>query len=69
MYYFTEIDLNQAARCAMPVSSGVNVRGSSRAPRGGPVPDPSAARPPGAFSQPPLGDRPSDLATLLGVGE
>ncbi|GAA2731791.1 MlaD family protein [Actinocorallia aurantiaca] len=66
---FTEIDLNQAARCAMPVSSGVNVRGSSRAPRGGPVPDPSATRPPGAFSQPPLGDRPSDPATLLGVGE
>lgn len=64
----TEIDLNAAARCALPVSSGVNVRGSAHAPKGGPVPSASAARPPGALSLPPLGDRPSDLATLLGLG-
>ncbi|MEO3788307.1 MlaD family protein [Actinocorallia sp. B10E7] len=66
---FTEIGLNAAARCAMPVSSGVNVRGSSRAPKGGPVPPASSVRLPGALSLPPLGDRPSDLAALLGLGE
>ncbi|MFV0126809.1 MCE family protein [Streptomyces sp. HMX112] len=32
--------LNTAARCASAPSSGINVRGSANAPRGGPVPDP-----------------------------
>jgi phospholipid/cholesterol/gamma-HCH transport system substrate-binding protein len=35
--------LNTAARCTMPSASGVNVRGSANAPRGGPVPAPVRA--------------------------
>ncbi|WP_106400396.1 MCE family protein [Actinocorallia populi] len=67
---FTDIELNAAARCTLPVSGGVNVRGSAQAPKGGRVPPASAAgaRPPGALSLPPLGDRPSDLPALLGIG-
>ncbi|MQY16016.1 hypothetical protein SRB5_62080 [Streptomyces sp. RB5] len=33
--------LNTAARCTSPASSGINVRGSANAPRGGPVPKPA----------------------------
>ncbi|MER7108235.1 MlaD family protein [Streptomyces sp. NPDC000229] len=38
--------LNTKARCASPPSSGINVRGSANAPRGGPLPPPATA--PGA---------------------
>ncbi|MER7204857.1 ABC transporter substrate-binding protein, partial [Streptomyces sp. NPDC000188] len=33
--------LNTQARCASPPSSGINVRGSANAPKGGPVPEPA----------------------------
>lgn len=33
--------LNTGASCTAPAASGVNVRGSAHAPRGGPVPDPA----------------------------
>ncbi|MFE6287495.1 MCE family protein [Streptomyces sp. NPDC057877] len=66
--------LNTAASCTAPASSGVNVRGSAHAPRGGPVPEP--ARPgtlppggaslPGALALPDVGDdTPSGVAGLL----
>lgn len=54
---FTDIGLNAAARCVLPVSSGVNVRGSAQAPKGGRVPPGSAA-----------GVRPYGLSDLLGLG-
>lgn len=53
--------LNTGARCASPPSSGINVRGSGNAPRGGPLPPPAAA--PGvARSADGMGD-------LLGLGD
>ena len=70
--------LNTEARCAMPASSGVNVRGSANAPRRG-VPEP--ARPgsaaltsaptaglPGALGLPGLPGRQPDMGDLLGLG-
>ncbi|MEU8803348.1 MlaD family protein [Spirillospora sp. NPDC048819] len=74
--------LNTAARCALPPSSGVNVRGAGNAPRG-PVPVP--ARPgsvlgggrspsgssnaglPGALALPDVPPGPSTMSGLLGV--
>jgi phospholipid/cholesterol/gamma-HCH transport system substrate-binding protein len=69
---------NTSARCTLPPSSGVNVRGSANAPRGGPVPAP--ARPgslnptttagsslPGALGLPPLPQGPYDMGGLLGL--
>ncbi|MFI0355649.1 MCE family protein [Actinomadura sp. 9N407] len=68
--------LNTGARCAMPASSGVNVRGSANAPRGG-VPEPArpgsvgiAARDaalPGALGLPGVDAREPDMADLLGL--
>lgn len=68
--------LNTSARCTMPAASGVNVRGSANAPRGGvPVP----ARPgsvgltsaalPGALGLPGLPPGPTDMSRLLGLSE
>ncbi|MBC6461606.1 MCE family protein [Actinomadura sp. HBU206391] len=69
---------NTSARCTLPPSSGVNVRGSANAPRGGGVPDP--ARPgslglttmagsslPGALGLPALPPGPGDMGGLLGL--
>ncbi|MEU5884810.1 MlaD family protein [Spirillospora sp. NPDC047279] len=68
--------LNTAARCTMPASSGVNVRGAANAPRGGvPVParpdslmsaagDPSL---PGALGLPALTATTTGLGGLLGL--
>ncbi|WP_336321919.1 MlaD family protein [Streptomyces lavendofoliae] len=53
--------LNTGARCASPPSSGVNVRGSANAPRGGPLPPPATA--PGA---PATAD---GMGDLLGLGD
>lgn len=72
--------LNTSAQCAMPASSGVNVRGAANAPRGS-VPAP--ARPgsvlsaaaagaplPGALALPglPAGSGPVGMSGLLGLG-
>ncbi|GLZ05755.1 hypothetical protein Acsp03_32210 [Actinomadura sp. NBRC 104412] len=70
--------LNTGARCTMPASSGVNVRGAANAPRGG-VPEP--ARPglvgltsapdtglPGALGLPGVDARQPDMGDLLGLG-
>ncbi|MEU3249852.1 MlaD family protein [Streptomyces sp. NPDC006997] len=73
--------LNTAASCTAPASSGVNVRGSAHAPRGGPVPEPArpgslpsgsaatstaASSLPGALALPGTGDTARpDLADLL----
>ncbi|RAY11026.1 ABC transporter substrate-binding protein [Actinomadura craniellae] len=71
--------LNTAARCTMPASSGVNVRGAGNAPRGRALPPP--ARPgsvgmnasarsalPGALGLPALpAAGPSDMSGLLGL--
>jgi phospholipid/cholesterol/gamma-HCH transport system substrate-binding protein len=71
--------LNAGARCAMPASSGVNVRGAANAPRRG-VPAP--ARPgsasltaapgdadfPGALGLPGVPARQPDMGDLLGLG-
>ncbi|MFE7132184.1 MCE family protein [Streptomyces sp. NPDC057638] len=57
--------LNTAARCAEPARSGINVRGSGNAPRGGPVPDPVR---PGKLSLPSLPGKAPGMAGLLGVG-
>jgi phospholipid/cholesterol/gamma-HCH transport system substrate-binding protein len=61
--------LNTAARCTAPASSGVGVRGSAHAPRGGPVPKPAR---PGALDLPTLkesgaGTTSDDMAGLLGL--
>lgn len=48
--------LNRDARCTSSASSGINVRGSAHAPRGGPVPDPAR---PGALSLPSVPSAPS----------
>ncbi|MYW64490.1 MCE family protein [Streptomyces sp. SID8379] len=63
--------LNTGAGCTASASSGVNVRGSAHAPRGGAVPDPAR---PGALSLPSLGDgagtsASSGMAGLLGLSE
>jgi phospholipid/cholesterol/gamma-HCH transport system substrate-binding protein len=72
--------LNVAARCDMPASSGVNVRGPQNVPGAGYVPAP--ARPgsfnageasldpalPGALALPALPDGPYDMSRLLGLG-
>jgi phospholipid/cholesterol/gamma-HCH transport system substrate-binding protein len=73
--------LNTGARCAMPASSGVNVRGAANAPRGG-VPAPARPGPvgltgataasahglPGALSLPGVEGRQADMGDLLGLG-
>ncbi|MEW2356467.1 MlaD family protein [Spirillospora sp. NPDC029432] len=67
--------LNTGARCTMPASSGVNVRGSANAPKGG-VPVPArpgslgaagAAALPGALGLPGVEPREPDMADLLGL--
>jgi len=78
----TSAGLNTAARCAMPASSGVDVRGAANAPHGG-VPTParagalavaSSSALPGALglaalpSASPSSAQSSDMATLLGLG-
>lgn len=62
--------VNTKARCASPPGSGVNVRGSANAPKGGPVPEPAE---PGSLlaGTGALGTttRPADgMAGLLGLG-
>jgi phospholipid/cholesterol/gamma-HCH transport system substrate-binding protein len=67
--------LNTAASCAMPASSGVDVRGAANAPYGGGVPAP--ARPgsagagdaalPGALGLPSVPPGPSGMGGLLGL--
>ncbi|MEU6040604.1 MlaD family protein [Actinomadura sp. NPDC047616] len=72
--------LNTAARCAMPASSGVNVRGAANAPRGAvPTPavpgsvlgDTSTSSLPGALGLPalPPSSPPSDMSALLGMAK
>ncbi|MFJ6571738.1 MlaD family protein [Streptomyces sp. NPDC091292] len=61
--------LNTDARCTSPPSSGINVRGSANAPKGGAVPEPAK---PGALSLPSLDETgagsPEDgMAGLLGL--
>ncbi|MCQ4211129.1 MULTISPECIES: MCE family protein [Streptomyces] len=60
--------LNTGARCTASPSSGINVRGSANAPRGGAVPKPAR---PGALSLPALDDTAatpsSGMAGLLGL--
>ncbi|MET8879528.1 MlaD family protein [Streptomyces rubiginosohelvolus] len=65
--------VNTAARCTSSPGTGINVRGSANAPKGGPVPKPAvpgSMKLPGAVdgapavSQPPAGD----MAGLLGLG-
>ncbi|WP_433334149.1 MlaD family protein [Spirillospora sp. CA-294931] len=67
--------LNVGARCAMTPGSGVNVRGSANAPKGG-VPEParpgslgldSAAHLPGALGLPGLEGQDADMSRLLGL--
>ncbi|MFF5261172.1 MCE family protein [Actinomadura viridis] len=67
--------LNTGARCGMPASSGVNVRGSANAPKGG-VPEPArpgsltagpAAGLPGALGLPGVTGREPDMGDLLGL--
>jgi phospholipid/cholesterol/gamma-HCH transport system substrate-binding protein len=69
--------LNTAARCAMPASSGVGVRGAANAPRGG-VPEPArpgslmgnaaASSLPGALGLPALpSSQATDMSGLLGL--
>ncbi|QGV77625.1 MCE family protein [Streptomyces ficellus] len=53
--------LNTKARCTSPPSSGVNVRGSANAPRGGPLPPPATA--PGASRTA------TGMGDLLGLGD
>ncbi|MEE1754029.1 MlaD family protein [Streptomyces sp. SP18CS02] len=65
--------LNTRARCAAAPSSGVNVRGSANAPRGGPVPAPAApgtsSALPGALGLPRVNGSPAGMGGLLGLGE
>ncbi|ALU97283.1 ABC transporter substrate-binding protein [Streptomyces globisporus C-1027] len=65
--------VNTAARCTSSPGTGINVRGSANAPKGGPVPKPAVSgsmKLPGAVdgaaatSQPPA----EDMAGLLGLG-
>ncbi|MBO1333126.1 MCE family protein [Streptomyces sp. VRA16 Mangrove soil] len=64
--------LNTGARCTAAASSGVNVRGSAHAPRGGAVPEPAQ---PGALALPSVSDgagaaeSSSGMAGLLGLSE
>ncbi|MEU9603475.1 MlaD family protein [Streptomyces sp. NPDC048057] len=57
-------EVNTRARCASPASSGVNVRGSANAPRGGPLPAPAV--PGGAPRRGAVG-APPGLGALLGL--
>ncbi|MFI8006300.1 MCE family protein [Streptomyces sp. NPDC086010] len=62
---------NTKARCASPPGSGINVRGSANAPKGGPVPEPAepGASLPGALGAPAGAPRAADgMAGLLGLG-
>jgi phospholipid/cholesterol/gamma-HCH transport system substrate-binding protein len=70
--------LNTSARCTLPSSSGVEVRGSAHAPKGG-VPNPATAHSmgleaapnaalPAALGIPPLADTPKTTSELLGLG-
>jgi phospholipid/cholesterol/gamma-HCH transport system substrate-binding protein len=70
--------LNTAAACLMPPSSGVNVRGSANAPKGGGVPAParpgslarlSDAALPGALGLPSVPAGPAGMRQLLGLPE
>ncbi|MFI1014981.1 MCE family protein [Streptomyces sp. NPDC020965] len=56
--------VNTRARCAAPASSGINVRGSAHAPKGGPVPD---AHRPGPLALESVDDQPPGLRRLLGL--
>ncbi|WP_329041966.1 MCE family protein [Streptomyces sp. NBC_00178] len=62
---------NTKARCASAPGSGINVRGSANAPKGGPVPEPAepGASLPGALGAPAGTPRAADgMAGLLGLG-
>jgi phospholipid/cholesterol/gamma-HCH transport system substrate-binding protein len=71
--------LNTAARCTLPASSGVNVRGSANAPRGGVPPAvpagslgltaASLSALPGALGLPGLPPGPTSMSQLLGLPE
>ncbi|MER6912117.1 MlaD family protein [Streptomyces sp. NPDC000594] len=56
--------LNTRARCAEPPVTGINVRGSANAPRGGAVPRPAVPAP---LELPAVGAAPDGLAGLLGL--
>ncbi|MQS38733.1 MCE family protein [Streptomyces katsurahamanus] len=58
--------VNTAARCTSPAKSGINVRGSAHAPRGGAVPDPVTAS---ALDLPSLRSAATGLGALLGLEE
>jgi phospholipid/cholesterol/gamma-HCH transport system substrate-binding protein len=70
--------LNTAARCTRPASSGVNVRGSANAPRGGVPPaatpgslgfDAANSALPGALGLPSVPPGPENIVRLLGLQE
>lgn len=73
--------LNTAARCTLPASSGVDVRGSANAPRGGVPPaatpgslgslgsDTASSGLPGALGLPSVPAGPANMGQLLGVRE
>ncbi|MFJ9624192.1 MCE family protein [Streptomyces sp. NPDC101181] len=64
--------VNTAARCTSSPGTGINVRGSANAPRGGPVPEPvvpNTTRLPGTGGGTPATPPPADgMAGLLGLG-
>ncbi|WNF30583.1 MlaD family protein [Streptomyces sp. C11-1] len=64
--------VNTAARCTSDPGTGINVRGSANAPKGGPVPEPAVpgkTRLPGALGSTPGTAPPADgIAGLLGLG-
>ncbi|MDJ1642558.1 MCE family protein [Streptomyces pakalii] len=65
--------VNTAARCTSSPGTGINVRGSANAPKGGPVPKPAvpgSMKLPGAVDGAPATSRPAaeDMAGLLGLG-
>ncbi|MFE9461461.1 MCE family protein [Streptomyces californicus] len=65
--------VNTAARCTSSPGTGINVRGSANAPKGGPVPKPavpgSMKLPGTADGSPAAGERRADgMAGLLGLG-
>ncbi|PCG83763.1 ABC transporter substrate-binding protein [Streptomyces sp. WZ.A104] len=64
--------VNTAARCTSDPGTGINVRGSANAPKGGPVPEPAVPgkmRLPGALGSTPGTAPPADgIAGLLGLG-
>ncbi|GGW02946.1 ABC transporter substrate-binding protein [Streptomyces sp. TSRI0445] len=65
--------VNTAARCTSSPGTGINVRGSANAPKGGPVPKPAvpgSMKLPGTVDGAPAASRPpaEDMAGLLGLG-